>query len=58
MSQMRREFIKTAIAASVASSLGIWVPPEARAQAKAATGEGPGSGTSPYVGSAEPAAGS
>ena len=35
MSQTRREFIKTAIAASVASSLGIWVSPEARAQAEA-----------------------
>ena len=35
MSQTRREFIKTAVAASVASSLGIWVSPEARAQAKA-----------------------
>ena len=35
MSQTRREFIKTAVAASVASSLGIWVSPEVRAQAKA-----------------------
>jgi nitrate reductase NapA len=35
MSQTRREFIKTAVAASVASSFGMWVPPEARAQAKA-----------------------
>ncbi len=35
MSQTRREFLKTAVAASVASSLGMWVPPEARAQAKA-----------------------
>ena len=35
MSQTRREFIKTAIAASVASSLGIGVSPEARAQAEA-----------------------
>ena len=35
MSQTRREFIKTAVAASVATSLGIWVSPEARAQAKA-----------------------
>jgi nitrate reductase NapA len=35
MSQTRRDFIKTAIAASVATSLGMWVSPEARAQAKA-----------------------
>jgi nitrate reductase NapA len=35
MHQTRREFIKTAIAASVASSFGMWVPAEARAQAKA-----------------------
>ena len=35
MSQTRREFIKTAVAASVATGLGMWVPPEARAQAKA-----------------------
>jgi nitrate reductase NapA len=36
MSQTRREFIKTAVAASVATGLGMWVSPEARAQAKAA----------------------
>jgi nitrate reductase NapA len=35
MEQTRRDFIKTAIAASVASSFGIWVSPEARAQAMA-----------------------
>jgi nitrate reductase NapA len=35
MQQTRRDFIKTAVAASVASSLGMWVPEEARAKAKA-----------------------
>jgi nitrate reductase NapA len=35
LDQTRREFIKTAVAASVANSFGMWVPPEARAQAEA-----------------------
>ncbi|MCP4007703.1 MAG: nitrate reductase catalytic subunit NapA [bacterium] len=33
MAQTRREFVKTAVAASVATGIGISIPPEARAQA-------------------------